>query len=722
MKPTKNKIILTAVIIAVLAALLAVWFLWPKSQPIIDQRYYNGPTGLNLIDRALAEEKIDSETALIYKVKFIFRDPTLPQEYFTKEFPFEEGGVFAEVSENWDKLSPTAKEILAPYFKRPDDSESYISQKLNSETQNQETGLGLIKAAQAFDRPLSYKSDDSLITADGKIKVWYLEKKETINGRENITKIYYGTAQKIVANLNTDGAYAQYVGLLGKIPPSDGTLGGDSKTDIYVVSTGYSLLLNDDNSSSQGVNAPDGPTNGSSFILIRDNLNAKHLKTTTVHEIFHAFQRAFNCRLTKANWWWIEGTATWSEDMIYPKEDSEQGYVESFMPRPDTSLFKNGDNFEYGAYLFPFYLSNTYDRMIVTKVFENCKSDGDPLASAEATIDGGFKKNWREFALWNFNQQPVEYYKKADQSKKFPADTSQKSNNDLIFLAPGENTIPTKELNPLTAQVIETFFSESQGVRKAVFKNFKNFTGKSAKGAIKAIIYPKNNGQPYIEDWTEKESRSFCFDKADDNFDKIILIFSNAELKNKIAATGIKVKTLESCYAIDQGETMTVKPIFAVTSGYVGTLKYQAEGGLVKDSVPAAAKYPYLGKWQVKVDYLEQFPPQRVVAITASEMDFAYNHYLEFDLSADSVLKDGTVEVTTKEGKFETPGWEIHNELSGQTATIPKNTTMWDVPQKGVITEMTADGCKISLPDFVLYNSGGYRSLPHPIVLEIKNN
>jgi hypothetical protein len=169
----KKKIILGVAIIAVIAAVIAAWLLWPKNQKTaVDQRYYAGPTGLNIIDSALADKKIDLDTALVYKVKFVFRDPTLPKEYFTKEFPFEDGGTLAEVSENWDKLSSSTKEILAPYFKRPDDPESYISKSLNGEIQAPKVGLELISAAQAFDRPLSYKSDDSLNTADGKIKVW----------------------------------------------------------------------------------------------------------------------------------------------------------------------------------------------------------------------------------------------------------------------------------------------------------------------------------------------------------------------------------------------------------------------------------------------------------------------------------------------------------------------------------------------------------------------
>ncbi|MFA6410003.1 MAG: hypothetical protein WCW26_00290 [Candidatus Buchananbacteria bacterium] len=726
----RKKLIPIVIILIIIAVGAGLFFFLPKWQKakvaeadeFTDPRYSTKPTGIDSIQNDLDQGKINLDTALIYKVKFLFNDPTLPKEYASANGPFEDAGTFGEILENWDKLTAETKKTLAPYFLRPDNPESAMSKIMNGEISAPKTGwLKLIDQAKAFDRPLSYKSDDTLITADGKIKVWYLEKKEMVNGEEKITKLYYNVAQKIVSNLNTDGAYAQFVGLLGKTPPSDGTLGGDSKTDIFIA-TGAHIHLADSKGGtpSQGVNVPDNGNGKSSYIILRDNLNDKYLKTTTVHELFHAFQRAFDCWLSGTNLWWTESTATWSEDMIYPKDNTEQGYVESFIPRPATSLFENGKNFEYGAYVFPFYLSNTYDRMIVTKIFEGCTGGATPLASAEKTIDGGFKKNWKEFTLWNYNKNPIENYKKVDQSKKFTSDTSQKDNTDMIFLAPGETSIPTKELKPLTAQVIETFFSESTGVRKAVFKDLKNFTGKSPNAAIKAIIYPKNNGTPYTEDWTDKESRSFCFDKADEDFDRIILIFSNAEMKNKIAVSDIKVKTKDTCYEINQGETMTVKPIFAVTPGYVGTLKYQAEGELVKDSVPNKAKYSYLGKWQIRVDYWEHFPGQTVYGISSSAMDFAYNHYLEFDLNSDSVFKDGTVQVTTKEGKFETPGWTITNQISGESVNIPKNNQLWAVPQKGVISEMTENGCKISLPDFVLYNSGGYRDLPHPIIFEIK--
>ncbi|MFA6255197.1 MAG: hypothetical protein WC675_04195 [Patescibacteria group bacterium] len=720
----KKKLILGLIVLVIIIASAALFFILPKGEKtteadqFTDPRYSTEPTGINLIQTALDEGKIDLETALIYKVKFLFNDPTLPKEYLTENKPFEDAGAFAEVQENWDKLSAETKKTLAPYFLRPDNPESFISKMLNGEIQTPQTGfLKLIDQTKAFDRPLSYKSDDTLNTADGKIKVWYLEKKETVNGEEKITKLYYGPAQKIVANLNTDQAYAQYVGLLGKTPPSDGTLGGDEKTDIFLGPTGFAQL-----GSSYGVNVPDNGNSRSSFIIIQENLDDKNLKTTTVHELFHAFQRAFDCWLYKANWWWIEGTATWSEDFIYPKDNTEQGYVEKFIPKSELSLFKNGDNFEYGAYVFPFYLSRTYDRMVITKIFEGCKGNGDPLVSAEKNIDGGFKKNWKEFTLWNYNKKPAEFYKNGDQSKTFTAHSSESGgNSDMQFInGIGEMPYPTKELAPLTAQVISfSVGDDTNQIRKIIFKNLKNFTGKTDKAAIKAVVYPKT-GSPYTEDWTDKESRSFCFDKSDENIDRVILIFSNAETKNKIVAIEIKGRAADTCFEINQGETMVSKPVFGVDPNYTGTVKYQAEGELVKDSVPAKAKYAYLGKWKVKVIYREDWPSQTVMFITSSGMYFSYDHYLEFDLSAESVEKDGTFEAITKEGKFETPGWTVTNQISGESVTIPENTTPWDVPKKGVISEMTEDGCKISLPDFVLYNSGGYRDLPHPIIFEIK--
>ena len=63
----KRVVFVVVILILIIIGVIAVfYFCQPKTpQNTIDQRYYNGPTGLNLIDQALAEKKIDFETALI---------------------------------------------------------------------------------------------------------------------------------------------------------------------------------------------------------------------------------------------------------------------------------------------------------------------------------------------------------------------------------------------------------------------------------------------------------------------------------------------------------------------------------------------------------------------------------------------------------------------------------------------------------------------------------
>src|SRR3989339_1689078 len=135
---SQNKKI-SIIILAVLIVIGVIFLLktkWGQSSLSVvnkldQERYSTEPTGIDLIQKALDDKKIDYETALIYKIKFLFNDPTLPKEYITKNAPFEDGGAFAEVQENWDKLLPKTKEILKPYFLRPDNPESFISKIMN---------------------------------------------------------------------------------------------------------------------------------------------------------------------------------------------------------------------------------------------------------------------------------------------------------------------------------------------------------------------------------------------------------------------------------------------------------------------------------------------------------------------------------------------------------------------------------------------------------------
>ncbi|MFH1789682.1 MAG: hypothetical protein ABH832_01290 [bacterium] len=690
-------------------------------QTILPTRVSYNPSGTDMILKDLENQKIDYEMSLLYRVQYIFGDKSLPQQYLTTSTIFEDQAVFWEIKENYSKLSDNTKQALKPYLARPDDPDSYWNNViLDSPIVNSSEGysvpsFSLVDTVFAYSRPTSsYKH--FVTTTDGKIKVWYAEKKV---GNSTV-KLFESTAKQIAANFNSDTAYSRFNGLLGRIPPSDGTLGGDEKTDIYVVPGSNPLLKMENNNVAYGVNAPDTGRD-SSFILIKDGLPDRHLKTTPVHELFHAFQRAFAWGSSEN--WWLEATAVWSEDYIYSKLDTEQEYLESFLPKPDIKLTKTGKNHEYGAYLFPFHLTQKFGDAIIKKIFQGGDNGWNAIKSIDKNIDGELKKNWKEFTLWNYNRKPARYYN--DKSGKFSnLSTDEGANADMTFITGlGNFDIEPKELEALTSQVIDIDIDDDGGnVRKVIFKDFTNFTGKSEKAGLKAIIFPRGNEHPYVEDWTEKKQRSFCLDDSKEDVKRVILITSNANIESKISASKFKVEAKETCFEISQEEIMNANAIFALSSNYIGKVDYSLSGEQISKATKNA-KYPYLGKWKVAVKYVEHWPSQTMMGMTASKMDFQYDHFLEFDLGVDTVAKDGNFTVQTEKGDFKTPGWQIVNHITGDITTIPANLTAWDLSskqEKGVIYDMSEAGAKIKLPEFVLHNSGGYRSLEHPIILEIK--
>ncbi|TAN33598.1 hypothetical protein EPN28_02185 [Patescibacteria group bacterium] len=722
--PQKKTILQAAGVLIALAAFLLSAFWRLKLVPASkESRLATGPTGLDMIEQDLTDRKIDFETALIYKVQFLFGDDEkLPEKYWSGQLVFEDAGVFVRLMENYGQLSDKTKAILAPYFKRPDDPDSFINrqeQKLAMERARQPEFFRFAEAALAYDRPLSFKG--ALVTADGKIKIWHPEITVMEDGKQVKQALFDNTAKKIAANLNADKAYTRFKDLLGVEPPPDGALGGDNKTDIYVVA-GTSKWVKSKSGSTYGVNVPD-PNNKSSFVIVRDNLSDAMLKGTTVHELFHTFQHAFGSAFSAKNWWWIEGTAVWAEDFIYPKLNTEQEYSGTFIPKPEVALYKDGQNHEYGAYVFPFYLSQKYGVGIIKKIFDAARS-ASALEAADKTIAGGLKANWKEFTLWNYNRAPVNFYK--DQSGVFPKRSSDEGANAKMHLYSelGAFILWQDPVAALTAQVAEVSVAdEGKKIKKVIFGDLKKFSGQLDKAGVKAVIFPKAKSEPpYIEDWTNKESRAFCLEIAKENFERVVLIFSNGEQSKKTSITRLVVDNRPSCFGISANKTLVITPLFSLSANYKGALDFAADGEMTG---PAAkgAKYPYLGKWKVKVKYREKFPPQYIAGQAAvSAMDFNYDHELEFDLGGAGVLKDGTFAVKMTAGQFSTAGWSAKNLLSGKTANVSAGAVALETAAKGVLYELSENGAKIKFPDLQLYNSGGYRNLSEPLVLEIKKD
>ncbi len=135
-------------------------------------------------------------------------------------------------------LSKDAQAIIKPYLLRPNDMNSYYQAVYGTEVNDNKTSW--IDTAYAQEARPAYSK--YLITTDDKIKVWYPEITVKVGGKTSKVNLYEAEAKKVVAAYNNSQAYTKFKKLLGMDAPTDKTLGGDSRIDVYMVNK-YNKLL-----------------------------------------------------------------------------------------------------------------------------------------------------------------------------------------------------------------------------------------------------------------------------------------------------------------------------------------------------------------------------------------------------------------------------------------------------------------------------------------------
>jgi hypothetical protein len=226
-----------------------------------------------------------------------------------------------------------------------------------------------------------------------------------------------------------DSAYTHEIDTLGYNPPPRDDIypqGGDSLYDIYVVDLPedlYGLTYLDFAPLSPG------SLKGTSFVEIDNDYAdisqyaARPLdaaRVTIVHEYFHGVQ--FGIDFTEAENYdnpatrkqpWMEMSAVWMEEEVYDQINDYYNYVPFFLNRPTISLQAFGQAtsrlHEYGAGLFPMYLSQRFGRPIIRDIWNRCGETAGSqfLQSCELAInaidhDATLSTAMSEFAAWNY--------------------------------------------------------------------------------------------------------------------------------------------------------------------------------------------------------------------------------------------------------------------------------------------------------------------------------
>lgn len=193
-------------------------------------------------------------------------------------------------------------------------------------------------------------------------------------------------AEQVLATVTQ--VYRTYVGAGYRAPLPDGALGGDARLDIYLddlTPTGaYGYCTSDQP-------PPRGTSARWAFCVLDDSYvgypggnPTELLQVTAAHELFHAVQFAYD---SLEDGWFLEGTAAWAEDVVYPGIDDNLQYLPFSPlagPRAPLDLFDPEGFRQYGAWVFFRWLSERFPAtegempIVVRQLLEAADSTGGP--------------------------------------------------------------------------------------------------------------------------------------------------------------------------------------------------------------------------------------------------------------------------------------------------------------------------------------------------------
>ncbi len=212
-----------------------------------------------------------------------------------------------------------------------------------------------------------------------------------------------------------------------KAPKGDGSAGGDSLYDIYVLLIGGGYL---------GSTVPE-PVGG--YSLISNSIDIVHhperLPFTVAHEFNHGCQLSYSRRVPP---WFTEATATWITQTVFPYTGAFYlYYVDTLLTCPLQSTFFKitdaGDRLrEYGQALFcDLLIQWTQDSLVMRKIWDESArtNSADILTSINTVLSSSnpalsLNEALRQYAIWrNFTSKRADNYhfKNADSLyKKYP--------------------------------------------------------------------------------------------------------------------------------------------------------------------------------------------------------------------------------------------------------------------------------------------------------------
>ena len=149
------------------------------------------------------------------------------------------------------------------------------------------------------------------------------------------------------------------------------------------------------------------------FIKMRNSYTAsqfnnhtvlENIQVTAVHEFFHSIQFGYNCY---EKFWFMEASATWSEDELYDNINDFYRYIPNFFSNPDHAIGTEG-TFMYGTCIFFQYIDEHLGgRETIRRSWDYSRDYANPVNDISfLAIDAALQENNFSFEI-AYNQMRI---------------------------------------------------------------------------------------------------------------------------------------------------------------------------------------------------------------------------------------------------------------------------------------------------------------------------
>ena len=318
---------------------------------------------ISAINQAYQKGEISLDEAALYKAYAIRSPERLPARFANLPGPKSGTPALVEIFQQMHQLSQNTRTLLRSLLTRP-------------------TGLPLTYDTEHFRMHYALSGGDAVPNED----------------------YVHQMANKFEA------AYNFLISTRGYLaPPSDGTAGGNSKYDVYIMNISTPGVLGYTSPETEGSYPWNDAT---SYIVMRNDYSAYTydvmglIDVTSVHEFFHAVQLAYSYNQPT---WYMEVSSVWIEDEMYPDNNEEHEYLSEFFNYPYISITTEPSDPGHGlhcyaSYIFNQYLSVAYDDSVIRNIWEANRYTNVLVSIQNVMASHGSSRSdaFAEFFVWNY--------------------------------------------------------------------------------------------------------------------------------------------------------------------------------------------------------------------------------------------------------------------------------------------------------------------------------